>query len=58
MTDARKQLDNLADAMVEDILSMTDEEIRAELIEDGEDLEEIGAKVRRQIDRLSRLKPA
>jgi hypothetical protein len=48
--DARKQLENLEDAMVEDILSLTDEGIIAEVIEDGEDPAEIAARMRRLFD--------
>jgi hypothetical protein len=37
---ARQQLDNLADALIDDIMAMSDEEIRAEAIEDGIDIEQ------------------
>jgi hypothetical protein len=36
--------------MIEDILSLTDEEVIAELIEDGEDPVEIAARMRRLIE--------
>lgn len=38
---ARQRLDNLADAFVEDILAMSDEEILAEAREDGIDVEQV-----------------
>lgn len=46
----RRRLENLKDAMIEDILSLTDEEVIAELIEDGEDPVEIAARMRRLIE--------
>ena len=47
MTDPREALDNLDKHMVEDILAATDEEIEAELIEDGLDPDEVAAKGKR-----------
>lgn len=43
---ARKALDNLADALVEDILNMSDEEILAEFQEDHGDVERHIAEMR------------
>lgn len=34
---ARQQLDNLTNVLVEDIMSLSEDELRAEIIEDGED---------------------
>jgi hypothetical protein len=42
-----RQLENLEDAMIEDILALSDEEILAEVIENGEDPAEIAARMRR-----------
>lgn len=41
---ARIALLNLANALAEDVLSMTDEELLAEIKEDGEDIEKIVAR--------------
>jgi hypothetical protein len=58
MITAARQLENLEDAMVEDILSLSDEEIIAEVIEDGEDPVEIAARVRRLFDAaLAKVRP-
>jgi hypothetical protein len=46
MTTDRKALDRLADAMCEDIMAMTDEEILAEFAEDVGDPHEYAAKMR------------
>ena len=46
MSDARKALDNLANALVEDILALSDEEVLAEFIEDGGDPEALAARMR------------
>lgn len=43
---AQQQLDNLADALIEDILALSDEEILAEYVEDGGDPEELAARMR------------
>lgn len=50
-TDPRTALDRLADAFVEDILSMTDEEIIAECIEDGRDPEQVAVEGHRIFER-------
>jgi hypothetical protein len=50
ITPAQRQLENLKDAMIEDILSLTDEEVIAELIEDGKDPAEVAARMRRLIE--------
>lgn len=50
MTTARKALDNLAEFLIEDIMSMSDEEILAECREDGDDIEEIAARMRTIFD--------
>jgi hypothetical protein len=47
MTSAIKQLQNLEDAMIEDILSLSDGEILAEVREDGEDPAEIAGAMTR-----------
>lgn len=44
MGDPRKALDNLTDALVDDILDATDEEIRAEVFEDGDDPDELASE--------------
>jgi hypothetical protein len=49
LTDAQK-LANLADALVEDIMSMSDKEIRQEIIEAGEDPDKIVARVQEIIE--------
>lgn len=41
---ARQMLDNLTDMMVEDIMALSDDELRAEIIEDGGDPDEIAAR--------------
>jgi hypothetical protein len=46
----RKALESLKDAMVEDILSLSDKEVLAEAVEDGEDPAEIAARMRRLFD--------
>lgn len=53
----RKALDNLADALVEDILSLSDEEILAEFREDGIDLEQNAAEMRALFERVVRENP-
>lgn len=50
-TSARVALNRLADAFVEDIMSMTDEEILAEAIEDGIDPEENATRMRAIFER-------
>lgn len=42
---AEQSLNNLANALVEDILALSDEEVLAEVIEDGKDPEEIAQKM-------------
>ncbi len=51
---AEQALANLTDAMVEDILSLSDEDIRAELIEDGIDPEKLAADIKALIDKTIR----
>lgn len=48
---ARQQLDNLTDAMIEDIMGLSDEEILAELREDGIDPDAQAADMRKLVDR-------
>lgn len=48
---ARQQLDRLADAFVEDILNMSDEEILAEAREDGVDVEALAAQMRALVEK-------
>lgn len=48
---ARQQLDNLTDALVEDLMSLSDGELLAECIEDGEDPEQIATDMRKLVDR-------
>lgn len=55
MTSPRKQLLNLADALVEDIMSMSDEEILAEFLEDGGSLEELEASFKSCHEKAKRL---
>lgn len=43
---ARQQLDNLAAALVDDVLALTDEEVLAEFIEDGGDPEQLVVEMR------------
>ena len=43
VTDATTQLQRLMDAIVDDIMAMSDEEIMAEFLEDGGDLAELEA---------------
>jgi hypothetical protein len=50
MTSSHKQLDNLVDAFVDDILAMTDEEIEAEMREDGLDPAVEADRMRKLID--------
>ena len=58
MATAKQQLQNLTDALVEDIMSMTDDEILAECIEDGEDPDEIVKRMQDMIDvLLDRMEP-
>ena len=52
MSDARKQLQNLEDAMIEDIMSLSEEELRAEMIEDGFDPDAEIARIKALIERL------
>jgi hypothetical protein len=49
-----ERLDNLADAMVEDLLSMSDEEIAAEAVEDGVDMAAEAARTRKVVGRAMR----
>ena len=49
ITDAVEALNRLEDAMIEDIMSMTDEEILAEAAEDGINVEERAAEMREMI---------
>lgn len=44
---ARQQLDNLTDAMVEDILSLSDEEVMQEMLEDLGSQEAVDAEIAR-----------
>lgn len=44
-----KKLENLIDAMVEDIMELTDEELLAEAMEDGDDVEMITTNIRKII---------
>lgn len=46
MTSARKALDNLADALIEDIMALSDEEVLEELRESGVDPERHAAEMR------------
>ena len=48
---AAQMLDNLADALAEDILSMSDEEFLAECVEDGDDPAELAAECERAAER-------
>ncbi len=49
--DAKTQLDRLADALVDDIMNASDEDILAETAEDGEDPKAVAAHMRGVIDR-------
>ena len=44
-------LENLLDALCEDIMELTDEEVRAECIEDGKDPDVVAVEVRAVIDK-------
>ena len=46
-----KWFDSLTDFLVEDILATSDEEIRREMIEDGEDPDEVAARQREMFER-------
>lgn len=48
---ARQQLDNLADALVDDIMALSDEEILAEAKEDGMDTEQNAKDMQAIFDR-------
>ena len=50
-TDPRKALLNLADALVEDLMQLSDEELLAELREDGIDIEAEAARMRELCER-------
>jgi hypothetical protein len=50
---ARQQLDRLADAIVEDILNLSDEEILEEMREDGKDPEQVAVEMRVLFDRVA-----
>lgn len=50
----RRALANLADLLVEDILSMTDEEIMAEAAEEGIDIVAEARKFRAMLDRIAK----
>lgn len=50
MLDARARLENLTDALVDDIMSLSDGELEAELREDGLDPTEEAERVRKLID--------
>jgi hypothetical protein len=52
-TTDRQRLLRLADAFVDDIMSMTDEEILCEAIEDGLDPNAVAAKMRRLFERAA-----
>lgn len=55
---ARQMLDRLTDMMVEDILEMSDEEITAELIEDGINPEKEAKRIRKVIGQaIKKVKP-
>lgn len=45
-----QQLQNLTDAMVEDILALSDEELRQELEEDGQDIDAIVANAKEVLE--------
>lgn len=51
-SDARAQLQNLADALVEDIMSLSDEDILAEAREDGLDPEQEAARLRKMLEEI------
>lgn len=55
MTNHRQQLDNLMDAMVEDILSLSDEEVIQEMLEDLGSLEAVQAEIQRLHDMFETL---
>lgn len=46
----KKQLENLTNAMIDDIIDMSDEEIIREVIEDGKDPKEEADKIREIIN--------
>lgn len=48
---AAEQLRNIEDAMVEDIMALSPEELRAEFIEDGLDPDKVAEETRAIIDR-------
>jgi hypothetical protein len=52
----REALDRLGDALVEDILAASDEEILAETKQDGEDPESVAAAMRALFEKVCRLK--
>ena len=54
---AHQQLDNLADAMIGDIMNLSDEEILAECREDGIDPGTLAANMRKQFDRVALFAP-
>lgn len=47
---ASQKLSNLADAMIEDIMSLSDEEVVAEICEDGGDPKEVAERMRCLVD--------
>lgn len=51
-SDARARLQNLADALVDDILSLSDEEILAKAREDGLDPEQEAARLRKMFEEI------
>lgn len=56
MPTPRQQILNLADFMVEDIMSLSDEEVLREAEEDGIDLIEMRRDINRMIDRAFRIR--
>ena len=48
---AAQALSNLSDALVEDILSLSDDEVIAEVLENGEGPEEIAQRMRKLYER-------
>ena len=49
MADARTQLERIQDAMIEDIMAMSDEEILAEAWADGIDVDALTTRMRKVI---------
>lgn len=52
MSEPRRAMQNLAEFLVEDILSLTDEEVIAEIIEDGGDPDKIATDMRLMFERV------